>query len=345
MPYSNDLPDYDTAAIVEAIKKANSVFITAHVGPDGDTLGTMLGLKWALAELPSGGQQRVDCVIAGKMPDIYQFMPGIDEVINVETADNLLDTYDLAVSVDCGSIARLGPARPYFENAKQSLNLDHHVSNEHFGQLNLVVTTAGASGEVLGLLLPYLGVSFTKNIAICIYVAILTDTGGFRFSSTSARIFEMCADLVKAGVEPEPVYKAVYESMPREQALLHAEAVTHSEHGLANQLVWGEVTRAMMAKFDAIDEHIEGLIDRYREMKGVKVAALFRETDKGDIKISLRSNDERINVAEILQNTFDGGGHKMAAGANFAGSLQEAKAILLPLLEQSIQRLAEPVSC
>lgn len=324
--------------ILSALQKAQSVFITAHVGPDGDTLGSMLALKHALKE--QRPDLRVDCVIAGKMPDIYHFMPGIDTVINVETQpERLLSQYDVGVSVDCGTLGRLGPAKPYFEGAKMAINIDHHVSNQRFGQLNLVEVNASSSGQVVGQLLDAWNWPISQATAICIYVTLLTDTGGFRFACTTAEVFDWAARLVRLGAEPEPIFKTVYENRPMAQAKLFAQTVLDHQmdahSAKAGQLIWYAVSQAQLKQLGALEEHTEGMIDRLRELEGVKIAALFKETTEGTTKVSLRSNVHGINVSAILE-PLGGGGHVMAAGIGLNMSLKEAQALLLPKLEAAL---------
>ena len=143
------ITENDAQAFITHIRQAETLFISAHVGPDGDTLGSMLGLKFSLlAHFPH--IKRMDCVISGKMPNIYRFMPGITDVIDVETqSDQLLETYDLGFSVDCGSADRLGPGAKYFKKATHSINIDHHISNNRFGECNIIDVEAAASGEVV----------------------------------------------------------------------------------------------------------------------------------------------------------------------------------------------------
>ncbi len=331
------LTQQDIQVFKQAIENAGTVFLSAHVGPDGDTLGSMLGLKFALAE-NFKHLKRIDAVIAGKVPGVYEFLPGVHGVLDVETAaDVLLPEYDLAFSVDCGAVERLGPARLYFEKAKQSINIDHHYSNARFGTVNIIDVEAGASGEVVADLLMGNDIPISKEAATALYVAILTDTGGFKFSSTSAKIFELVAHLTRRGADPNHIYRHVYDIMPKAQVILHAQGVERARFNASNSLCWTTVSQADLKAVGADDDHIEGLIDILRRIAPVKIAALIKETRAGLTKISLRSDVETLNVAEIAAR-WNGGGHKMAAGANIEKPPAAVEAELIPVLESALKQ-------
>ncbi len=331
----------DIQTFKAAIDAAKTVFITAHVGPDGDTLGSMLGLMHTFkAYFPN--IKTVHCVIAGKMPDAYRFMPGIEEVKDVETATDLLDQYDLSFSVDCGSADRLGPAKTYFLNAKQSINIDHHVSNSRFGQVNIIDVNASASGEVIADLLDGNGIAITPEAAACLYVAILTDTGGFKYSNTTAKILELAATFTRQGANPENIYRHIYEEIPKVQAMLQAEAVQNARFNEDESLSWTVVTREMMQRHQASDENVEGLVEALRRIDTVKVSAMLKETKHGETKVSLRSYVPYINVSDVAAR-WNGGGHKMAAGCTINLPPAQAEQERIPGLA-ALVKTARPVA-
>jgi phosphoesterase RecJ-like protein len=321
------------------IENAKSIFVTAHVGPDGDTLGSMLALKHALTKAYPH-IERFDCVISGKMPDIYAFMPGIEDVKAIEVSESLLlPVYDVGISVDCGSLGRLGEAKRYFNQAKAQVNIDHHISNEGFGQLNIIEPVAAASGEVIANILDDWGVAIDYNTAVCLYVTLLTDTGGFRHSGTTPKVFALASRLQAAGVDVTKVYQKIFEEKPRCQALLHAKCVLESKTALAGKLVWTFVPQALLTEFNALEEHVEGLIDLLREMKHAQVSVVLKETPEGTTKLSLRSNTDAIDVASLLGKLYNGGGHKKAAGASVPKPINVVAEELLPAIEALILAL------
>ena len=318
----------------QALAPAQSLLLCAHVGPDGDTLGSMLGMAFAFRTFfPQ--LTTIHPVIAGTLPEVYSYLPGLDQVRDVETAKDLLPRYDAALSVDCGSLDRLGPAQPFFEAAGVTINIDHHVSNDAFATVNVLETDAAASGQVVERILRAWDTPLTSDIATCLYTALVTDTGGFRFSNVTPEVFELAARLVAAGANPETIFKAIYENTPRPQALIHANGVLTSEHTADHSLVWTTVTQADLAKVDAKEEYLEGLIDQLRHIQGVKIAALFKETKDGGTKVSLRSNVHGIDVAAVV-TPLGGGGHTMAAGLKLDEPVEAVKAKLLLSLESLI---------
>lgn len=321
---------------IAAIGEAKTIFMTAHVGPDGDTLGSMLGFKFAL-EKARPHIQRVDCVISGKMPDTYSFLPGIKEVLRMETATTLLDQYDMGISVDCGSLDRLGLGGAVFANAKVSVNIDHHVSNDRFGKLNIVEPLAAASAEVVFDILKEMKIPLDANIATCLYTGIVTDTGGFKYSNTTAKVMETTANLISAGADPEYIFKQLYEEQPLCQVLLQADAVMRTQFNADKTIGWTVVTRDLLDQHGALDEHLDGVVESIRRVDSVLVAVVFKETQLGNTKISIRSDSHDIDVSAVM-GLFGGGGHKMAAGCTMEMTIQEAPEKLLPILEEKVRQ-------
>jgi bifunctional oligoribonuclease and PAP phosphatase NrnA len=301
----------------------------------------MLGFKHAL-EKARPHIQRVDCVISGKMPDVYAFLPGIKEVLRMETATTLLDQYDMAISVDCGSPDRLGLGRSVFDAAKLSVNIDHHISNERFGKMNVVEPAAAASAEVVFDILKEMQIPMDANIATCLYTGIVTDTGGFKYSNTTAKVLETTAQLVSAGANPEYIFKQIYEEQPLCQIMMQADALLHTQFNADKTIGWTLATRELLAQHGALDEHIDGLVESIRRIDSVLIAVVFKETEDGQTKVSIRSDTHDIDVSAVM-GLFGGGGHKMAAGCTLDLPISEAPAKLLPLLEEKVrQKLLVP---
>jgi phosphoesterase RecJ-like protein len=302
----------------------------------------MLGLKFAFEKaLPH--IQRVDGVISGKMPDVYRFLPGIRDVLRMETATTLLPRYDLAICVDCGSLDRLGKAQDLFRSAGVSVNIDHHVSNARFAAINIVEPTAAASGEVVHDILKTMAVPLDAGIATCLYTAIVTDTGGFKYGNTTARVMEITAQLIHAGASPEYIFKQLYEEQPLCQVMLQAEAVTATRFNTGRTIAWTSVTRAQLERHGAQDEHIDGLVEMLRRIDSVLIAVVFKETVEGHTKVSIRSDNHDIDVAGVM-GLFGGGGHRMAAGCTLELPPEEAVGKLLPLLEERVRLTAPSLS-
>jgi bifunctional oligoribonuclease and PAP phosphatase NrnA len=315
------------------------MFMTAHVGPDGDTLGSMLALYHAFSKERMPNIERIDCLISGKMPDVYHFLPGLSQVQLFEQITQPLETrYDVAISFDCGSIDRLGPCKAHFSGAKTSINVDHHISNDLFGDINIVEPTASASGQVVAGILDAMDIPFTQEIATCLYTAIVSDTGGFKYSNTTPAVLRVSARLIEAGANPELIFKALYEERPLKQVRLQAEAILKAEFNASKTLAWSNVTREMLTRHGAHDEHIDGLVEALRQIDTVQISAMFKETQDGLTKVSLRSDNHLLDVAEVM-GAFEGGGHKMAAGCTIGKPLAEARPLVLEKLEALLKIL------
>lgn len=319
---------------IQALGRAKTALITVHIGPDGDALGAMLALKHAF-DKHYPHLKVLDCLMDGKMPEVYAFMPGINEVKDVQTSKDILDQYDLAISVDCGSVDRLGAVAPLFENAGVSVNVDHHISNKNFGRLNIVLPQAAASGEVVADIIDEIGIELDANIATAVYTALVTDTGGFKFSNASSKAYQLAARCIEAGADHEEIYKQVYEQRPKAKAMLLAEALLRAQFNDDETLCWTEVTREMRERHGALEEHTDGIVDALRQIDTVTIAAIFKEGDDQVTRVSLRSDSHAIDVAEVVEQ-FGGGGHKMASGCTIEASIEEAKKRMLPLLESKL---------
>lgn len=296
----------------------------------------MLGFKFAL-EKSRPHIHRIDCVISGKMPDTYSFLPGINEILRMETATTLLDHYDMAISVDCGSVDRLGLAGVVFDQAKVSVNIDHHISNIRFGSLNIVEPKAAASAEIVFDILKEMKIPLDANIATALYTGIVTDTGGFKYSNTTPKVLETTAQLVSAGAHPDYIFKQIYDEQPLCQIMLQADALLQTQFNADKTIGWTVISREMLNRHGALDEHIDGLVESIRRVDSVLIAVVLKETESGQTKISIRSDTHDIDVAEVM-GVFDGGGHKMAAGCTMPMTIQEAPAALLPLLQDKVQQ-------
>ena len=317
---------------IQNINTSKNVVIISHIGPDGDTLGSTLALCEALKTVKS--IEKIDCIINGKLPDIYKFLPGIKEM-KTPYDESLYGKYDLAISIDCAALDRMGDALPVFKKASKTINIDHHVTGQKFGDVNIIDPDASSSGEVMFDLFRALDFEITKDIAVCLYTAILTDTGGFRFSNTTSKTFEAAKYLVDKGISPSLVYKKCYESKPIAMFKLHNYALDNTVFEEGEKIAYTMVSRGTLKKFGADDDHIDGIVEALKQIDSVEIAMVLKETLKGDTKISFRSKE--INVAKIAQ-FFGGGGHDLAAGCTISKPLGEALDELLPIVKKQVRK-------
>jgi len=309
--------------LLARIRQGHRFLVTSHANPDGDAIGSTLGLARVLRSL--GKSARV--WIRDAVPALYAQLPGAAAIhVGVEPPAGFPQTFDAVVVLECPSLDRTG-----LEEALSALplvNIDHHLGNVQYGEVNWVEPDAAAVAVLIAELARALGARRDAETADCLYLALVTDTGGFRFSNASPAAFEAAARLVAEGARVEAVSQWLYESQPEGAVRLLGELLaTLERHGERGRIATVHLTRAMFARAGAAPGDSEGLIDVPRSIAGVDVVALFRELGPDDWKVSLRSRGA-ISV-ESVARAHGGGGHRNAAGCRFAGSLAAASAALV----------------
>lgn len=299
--------------IKEEIQKASKIVILTHESPDGDAIGSSLAVYNALKQL----NKNVDVVIP-EHPETFDFLTGADE-IKKETD---VEQYDLAISLDASDMKRLNGFAKYFEEAKVTINIDHHGSNTMFADYNFVNIDAPACCQILILVLEFLGVNITKEIGTCLLTGIITDTGGFKYQGTSKETFEFTSWLLSIGVNVSDVYRRVLEIRTKGNFALMKLAIDRLELLEDGKIAFTYITKEDEEKVGAKNGDHDGLVDIGRTIEEVEVSILLREAD-GFFKGSLRSN-EYVNVSDVCM-MFGGGGHIRAAGCAIHMPLVEAK--------------------
>ncbi len=284
----------------ERIKDSNHIVLASHINPDGDALGSSLSLYPILKEMG----KKVTIFNATKpLPMYLDFLPNFDKV-----TDKLPKNYDLLVSFDSGSFDRLGiEEKPPF-----LINIDHHISNTKYGDINIIDSKAASTSQVVYNMLKANNVQIPASSAICIYTALVTDTGSFQYESVNDKVFEMAADLVRCGVKPDFVAKMLFQRDRLSRLRLLAKAYETIELTCDGKVAFVEVTKEMMEITGAIKDDTDTIVNSVRAIASVEVACMLREDDDG-IKISLRSK----NYADVSKVAikYGGGGHVRAAGA------------------------------
>ncbi len=314
-------PDVDWLPVIEAVEQAGSIVLITHCNPDGDGIGSQLALYEALI---SRGKQ-VSIRNRDGIPRIYNFLTHAEQVEKFAWA-SCPDSPDLIISLDCGSYKRLGMPQDVLKETTL-INIDHHVSNANFGDINIVDARFCATGAMVSDLLVSMQVTFSADIASAIYTAILTDTACFRLKSASADVYRLAADLIDAGAQPWPISVAVYESRSLAGMKILMASLETLEIRDGGRSAWIYVNAEMYEETGANVEDTEGLIDYARSIDGVEVAVLIRHHELEDRwKVNFRAKTT-TNVG-ALANSLGGGGHKHAAGCVIGGSFDEARAII-----------------
>jgi bifunctional oligoribonuclease and PAP phosphatase NrnA len=296
--------------VANEIRGRDRFLLTAHEGPDGDALGSLLGMHHLLTQL---GKDSVMFLAAKEfpLPIEYRFLP-LEEVFHEPPAD-MADR--AAIFLDCGNIDRM-PVDFLTNEDVFTINVDHHHDNTMFGDVNLVEVDASCTAEIVYELAILLGAEITAEMASALYVGLVTDTGKFMYENTNARTHRIAADLIEAGVEVDETYRRLYEHVPIEKLRLLSRALEGIRHHCDGRLVLAYITKADYEVSGAGEEMTEGIIDHLRSVEGARVAALIRDLgDRGRAarKVSLRSSDGAIDVSAVAR-VHGGGGHKRAAG-------------------------------
>jgi bifunctional oligoribonuclease and PAP phosphatase NrnA len=296
--------------VLERIREDSHFVLAAHERPDGDALGSLVGMQGLLGAL---GKDSVMFIAPDDLPLPleYRFF-ALDGLIQAPPADVAERT---VVFLDCGNIDRNSAS--VLHGGKHLLNIDHHHDNTRFGTLDHVVPDASCTAEIVWDLMRGLGVRPTPAVAQALYVGLITDTGRFMYENTGPRAHEMAADLIGAGVDVQDVYKRLYEETPEGKLALLALALSQVRRFDDGELTIALLSAEDFAKTDAEESYSEGIIDHLRAVQGTKLAALVRELSsgerKGQRKVSLRATDDDVDVSMIAR-VQGGGGHRRAAG-------------------------------
>lgn len=313
--------------IIDVINKSSKIAVTSHVVPDGDNIGSSLALCLALQKL----NKEVEFVLDDNIPVVYQFLKGAREVERKTSFAN--HDYDLLIAMDCGDLDRLGKVKQLAEHTRL-INIDHHISNTRFGEINLVEENASATAEITYKLIKSMGIFIDKDIADCVYTGIVTDTGMFQYSNTSEETHSIAAELIIAGVSPGDIFNKVYQNSPKEKVLLMKEALKSLEFYYEDKVSYIAVSKAQMDDITKDDLDTEGIVNLARDIAGIEAAVFLKEKEPNVVKASLRSKD-KIDVCAVAKK-FGGGGHIRAAGCTLNCSLEQAKQQILQEIEKQI---------
>jgi bifunctional oligoribonuclease and PAP phosphatase NrnA len=310
------------AEICEAILQRHSFVITSHARPDGDAIGSQLAMTHALRGLGKG----VDLVNKDSAPPQFQSFPGVGDI---QISPTVQGQYDAAIVMECSDLSRTGVEgfEKYFV-----INIDHHQGNRKYGAVNWFDPGAAACGEMVFDVINALGVALTPAIATHIYIAILTDTGGFHFSSITPRTFDICRRCTEAGAQPEAIARTVYDSGSMARLRLMGAVLHDLEFEANGRVALANLSLRLLHETGATHEDADGLINIPLSVRDIQVVAFFKETAPDNHRVSLRSKGE-VDVNRVA-NAFGGGGHKNAAGCTVEGPYRQARSRVLEELNR-----------
>jgi phosphoesterase RecJ-like protein len=315
--------------ISELLRSQNTFLVLTHYRPDGDAVGSQLALLLLLQDLGKTVEAWNDDEVPGK----FRFLPHSDLIArpSAEPKD-----FDVVIAIDTSTWQRVGTAAQRIRSRKHFINIDHHVSNEMFADINWVVPEAPASGQIAFDLIKSGGFTLTPEIATCLFAAISTDTGSFSYNNTTAASLRVAAELVDTGINVGEICRHVYESYPYGRLMLLQKVLARLQLADQKRIAYMWITNSMFGESGAKREDTEGLIDYARAIQGVVVALLFEETvEPGKFRISLRSKHPKLDVNAIARR-FGGGGHREAAGARISGEAHEIERNVLAAVSEAL---------
>ena len=310
--------------IKELIQKAKKILIVTHENPDGDAIGSSLGFMNGLKKI----SKEVDVVIP-EINEMYSFLPGFDLLKQTANAED----YDLCIALDSSDLERLGACKSLFEKIENTIVIDHHITNQNFGDVNYVNAVASSTCQNIIVILAALDIAINKDMATCIYSGILTDTGGFRFN-VQPETFEFAGMLLETGIDLARIYKRLFDETTIARTKLLGRALNNLEILEGGKVAFTYVTANDMQELNNQDGDQENIVNYGRNIAGVEVSVFIREKD-GKYKASLRSN-EYVDVSSIA-TMFSGGGHPKAAGFEISGTLEDAKETILSEIRKQLK--------
>ncbi len=313
------------------LRRHKSFALVSHIRPDGDAVGSLLGLGRSLQEMGKS----VVLLNENGLPESYGFLPGSEAIRRPGTEPV---EAEVAIALDTATRPRLGEGcLAAISRVPLLLNLDHHISNPGYGDLNHIDASAPATGQILYELLVSQEMPLPPESRDALYVAISTDTGSFQYPSTTARTYEIAADLVRRGVAVGPINSLTYNNHPYRRVELLRALLASMELSAGGRVAHWSQDSATSRALDLRAGDSEGLIDILRGIRGVVVAVFFEELPDGASRVSLRSKDARVDVCEVAAG-FGGGGHPMAAGIRMKVPLAEARGRVLAALEEAVRK-------
>jgi phosphoesterase RecJ-like protein len=313
-------------AICRVFREKDRFLIACHENPEGDAIGSELALALALRKMG----KTVTVLNADPVPGNLAFLPGADSVVREEDGSR----YDVAIVVDCGSAERTGRVQGEIRKPPILVNIDHHRTNGGCGEFCLIDPDAAATGMLIYRILSALGVEIDYDVAVNIYVAILTDTGSFHYSNSSPEAFHIAGEMIRRGIDPWAVAEQVYETQSADRLRLLGRVLGSLEITAGGKVAAITTMRKDLSDFSAGKDSLEGFINYPRSILGVEVAVSFREEGEREFRVSFRSKG-RVDVSAVAL-AFGGGGHRNAAGCTMQGTFAEVKRKVFGALEAAL---------
>jgi len=320
---------------VELLKKHKTYVITSHTNPEGDALGSELALAALLKKL---GKNAI-IINEDDVPVSYQFLPGEEAIKKFRYGPKRQVFFDCLIFIDCSDARRTGEVYRINTGSKPVLNIDHHISNEKFGDVNWVEPHASSCAEMVYRLYKKMRVPLTSEAALCLYTGMMSDTGSFRYSNTRSSTHKAVAELLACGVDTVQVYKNVYENIPFEDMKLLLKLLPGIHREMDGKIVWFQIPHNLLRNKKLTFDLTEELLSFARAIKGIEVCVLFKENlgVVNEVRINLRSQG-KADVNKIA-SLFGGGGHRTASGATIHGQIDSVRKRVLAKIRESLRKI------
>ncbi len=317
----------DRDKIIEIIRKEEKFYLISHMLPDGDSIGSLLGMGMALTL----AGKKIKMYTPGQMPRKYAFLKGADLVQGDQFGE---DADTTVIVLDSSDPERLGELRDAVLKSSKIINIDHHVTNQHFGNYNYVEPKASATGEMVYEILKEAGLEINRDIAESLYVAISTDTGSFKYDNTTPRTHLVIAELLKYGLSPALLSQRVFDERPLSFYILLREALSGLEMYADRRIAVMTLSRDIRQRSAATSDDLEGIVNYSRNIEGIELGILFYVDTTEEVKVGFRS--KQLDVSE-LAGRFNGGGHARAAGCRIKGGFEMVKQNVIAEAEKMLQ--------
>ncbi|SES68554.1 phosphoesterase RecJ domain-containing protein [Natronincola peptidivorans] len=299
------------------VEKNNTIAVISHVEPDGDSLGSLLGLGLALKKICGS----VYIFINDDFPQKYKFLPGYKYITTYDNSHNM--DFDFCFVLDCGDLQRLGYSQSILSRSQNTVNVDHHISNTEFGSINILQSDASSTCEIIYDLLEDFQLQLDVDIATCLYIGLATDTGNFVYDNTTAKTFRVAADLMNYNINLNDISYNLYQNKSINNIRFLGHILKHMEISSNGKIAMIMITNNLLEEYNVTINEIDSVINYARDIKGVEIAVMLKEIEGNQVKAGFRSKQE-ANVSTLAQK-FGGGGHKKASGATIKGNVKEAR--------------------
>lgn len=317
-------------AVMEAIRLHRRFLVSSHINPEGDALGSAIALASLLKRL---GKQ-VTLANDGGIPEAFRFLPRVAPMVN---GPNGRVWAEVSMIVDVPTLSRIGSIQQIVEKIPLVVNIDHHISNQCFANVNWVDPKAASAGEMIYRLYKAFGLKPTRPEALCLYVSLVTDTGSFRYMNTTPTVHEIVSELLSTGISPLKVAQQLYESHSVSDLKFLGTVLRSIRRSQNGRVVWLEIPQSLLKSARAGEEIIDELVNYPRSVRTAEVAFVLRESQEpGKIRVSFRSKGN-VNVDRIARH-FGGGGHMAASGCTVDGTLAQVRNKVLTVVRQALKQ-------